>query len=466
MICHRCRIRPCEFICKKCKSSLCFQCDEFVHSSLKRSHKREKINSSNIINSPSSEKNTNYETNINFFPNRIMSLEKENDKENEIIDNIKYNKDFNLYNGLYTPKQLKNFHGSLTPEKLYYTYKRGFNTDKENSMKNLYEMTSNYNGGNNTKGIVSYRNKPNNIITQPINTNIPNVSSRYINQIKNIYEQERSGLITKINHLTQELDETKKNLSERLDYLHKHLYEIENKHKIELNEAKNNNGIQTKRLEEEKNLKIDKLQNIIKSQNDTINDLKTKIKNLENSMNERESIYHKKNRDVDNIINEKESLENYYKNEIEQIKKRHTEEKASLISEYEKVINQISKELDINKKNYMDSLNEIKEREDMIQNVIKKAQNEKEQMDYTIMKLKEQNNRDQQNLMNLNSELKNENEFKSEQIEQLKNELKNRSEANEKMKLKVKKMKKQNSEMKLNNTKLNNVVKNKFSKKF
>ena len=93
-----------------------------------------------------------------------MSLEKENDKENEIIDNTKYNKDFNLYNGLYTPKQLKNFHGSLTSEKLYYTYKRGSNTDKENSMKNLYEMTSNYNGGNNTKGIVSYRNKPNNII--------------------------------------------------------------------------------------------------------------------------------------------------------------------------------------------------------------------------------------------------------------------------------------------------------------
>ena len=67
-------------------------------------------------------------------------------------------------------------------------------------------------------------------------------------------------------------------MSERIDYLHKHLYETENKHKLELNESKYNNGIETKRLEDEKNLKIDKLQNIINSQNNTINDFNNRVK--------------------------------------------------------------------------------------------------------------------------------------------------------------------------------------------
>ena len=55
-------------------------------------------------------------------------------------------------------------------------------------------------------------------------------------QVKEIYEYERKGLIIKINNLTQELEETKNNLSERINYLHKHLYEIENKYQSEIKE--------------------------------------------------------------------------------------------------------------------------------------------------------------------------------------------------------------------------------------
>ena len=265
---------------------------------------------------------------------------------------------------------------------------------------------------------------------------------------------------------------TKKNLSERIEYLHKHLYEVENKHKIEINEEKSKIGTETRRLEDEKNIKISKLQNIINSQNNTINELKEKIMNdfielylpekeaIPSTMNDKESIYLKKDRDVGNIIKEKESLENYYKNEIEQMKKKHNDEKLSLISEYEHVINQISAELDINKKNYLNALKEIKERENMIQNVVDNANSEKEQMNNNLIKLKEQNIKDQRNLMKLNSDLKSESENKTEQIEQLKTEIKNLSEANERMKSKVKKMKKHNS-MKLTNKELINLVKGK-----
>ncbi len=133
-------------------------------------------------------------------------------------------------------------------------------------------------------------------------------------------------------------------------------------------------------------------------------------------MTDKESTYLKKDMDIDNIINEKESMENHYKNEIEQIKNKHNEKKLSLISEYEHVIKKISAELDVNKKNYLNALKEIKERENMIQNVVNNAISEKELMNNKLNRLREQNSKDQKNLMKLNSELKNESENKSEQI--------------------------------------------------
>ena len=458
MICHRCRIKPAEYICKECNSSLCNECDNFVHSSLKRSHNRGKVPSPEKMNSPSSELNTNYDTNLNIYSNR---LQKEKNFENEINENDKYYNYDDIYSGFYLSSKQNKF-SNISPEKLYYPSNNS--PIEENKNNNLYDLYNNYNNNDNNK-IKAYRSKSNSHNNSFIKNKIlatPNVSSKCINQIKEIYEQERKGLISKINKLTQKLNDTKINMTERIDYLHKHLYETENKHKLELNESKYNNGIETKRLEDEKNLKIDKLQSIINSQNDTINDLELKIKNFEEAINEKENIYLKRDRDIDNILNEKKELENYFKDEIEQINKKHNEEKENLISEYEQVIRQLSSELDTNKKNYAKALVEIAEKENIIKNMVNEVNNEKLQMDDNVMKLKEKSSKDQRNLMKLNYELKLESDNKSEVIDRLKTEIQNLNEENEKMKSRVKKMKKINSEMKLTNIKLNNVVKNKF----
>ena len=396
MICHRCRIKSSEFFCKECNSSLCTECDKFVHSSLKRSHKREKVKSHKKSNSIVSDLNTNYETNLNFYPNRMIDQNNNNNKENGINESIKYYNDSNIYNyDSYSSNKI-NF-SSQTPERIFYSIDNdGLN--KKFMSKTLYDINRNYNNNNDINkenNIVSYRSKSNSHNNSYIMNNtqiIPNISSRYINQIKDIYEQEKRGLILKVNKLTQELDATKKNLTERIEYLHKHLYEVENKHKKELNESK-------------------------------------------------------------------------FNNEIEQLKKKHTEEKASLISEYEYVIKQVSSELDVNKNNYLKALEEIKEKENMMKNMADKLENEKDEINKNFMKLEQQNIKDKKNLMKLNYDLKSESENKSEIIEKLKTEIQNLSQENVKMKSKVKKMKKQNSEMKSTNIKLNDVMKDKSSKK-
>ena len=475
-ICHRCRIKSAELTCKACQTSLCFECDDFVHSSLKKNHFREKIKYNSF-----SELNTNFETNYNFYnnnsPSRFDNNFIEDDKEIDYnINQYDINNKSTVKKGSILQKKLNNI-SRISQDKLLNTCNSGFNIDEKYNMNRTYNLDyknkkKNLNERKNNIGIIkdiklsnitSERNSTRNNYKNTLQ--IPNLSSRYVNQIKDIFGQEKKNLIIKINNLTQELDTTKKNLTERITYLHKHLYEIENKYETDIREQENNHLLNLKKAEEEKNEQTTKLQNIIKEQNNTINELKTKIKNLENIMTEKENSYLKSNRKIENILNEKDTLENYYKNEIEQMKKKHIEEKESLISEYEHVINQINAELDINKKNYFNALKEIKEKENMIQNVVDNANNEKEQMNNDILKLKEQNNLEQNNLMEINSELKFESENKTEEIEQLKNEIKNLTEENEMMRSKFKKYNGSNYDKKYYNTKINEIVNNTLSKK-
>ena len=434
-ICHRCRIKPAEKSCKECQASLCTKCDNFVHSSLKRTHKREKIKNSSF-----SEQDTNYETNFKFYNEYSPSSpEKNNFKERKNNNDLKINSDYhdmNLTYNLCNKNKRKNF-------------------DENYNFENIKDIKLSNISSKNNQIQNNYMN----------NTQIPSMGSIYIKQIKEIYEQERKNLIMKINKLTQELDNTKKNLSERINYLHKHLYEVENKHELDLREQNNKNLIDSKKIEEEQNIKVTKMQNIISDQNNIINELKLKIKDLEAKINDKENSYLKSNRKIDNIISEKDALEKYYKNEIEQMKKKHTEEKESLISEYEHVINQISAELDINKKNYFNALKEIKEKEGMIQDVVDSANNEKEQMTNDIIKLKEQNNLEQNNLMEINSQLKYESENKTEEIEFLRNEIQSLTEENEIMKSKVKKMNQYNHGDRFSNSKINEIIRDTLSRK-
>ena len=131
-ICHRCRVKPSVFICNECQSSLCSKCDNFVHSSLKRSHKRDKIV---LMSSASSDRNTNYETNLNFYPNLLIKKENEyeNMNEKEMNDNLNYMNDNN---------NLEFF----SPNRLLYSNSRGFNTNIKNYDET--KINNNYNCNN------------------------------------------------------------------------------------------------------------------------------------------------------------------------------------------------------------------------------------------------------------------------------------------------------------------------------
>ena len=149
-------------------------------------------------------------------------------------------------------------------DKLVNTYNSGFNLDEKSNMNLTYNLDyknkkkylkERNNKIGNAKDIkLSHINSERNSIKEnyKITNQIPNLSCKYVGQIKDIFSQEKKSLILKINNLTQELENTKKNLTERITYLHKHLYEIENKYESDLREQSNKNLLELKKSEEEK----------------------------------------------------------------------------------------------------------------------------------------------------------------------------------------------------------------------
>ena len=86
-------------------------------------------------------------------------------------------------------------------------------------------------------------NLNNNIENNTSNSYINNtptefMSKKYVNEIKEIYEKEKNDLKKKIIELTKDLNSTKKNLEERIDYLHQHLNEVNLKNKNDFGENK------------------------------------------------------------------------------------------------------------------------------------------------------------------------------------------------------------------------------------
>ena len=134
-ICHRCRIKSAELTCKACQTSLCFECDDFVHSSLKKNHFRERIKYNSF-----SELNTNFETNYNFYnnnsPSRFDNNFIEDDKEIDYnINQYNINNKSTVKKGSILQKKLNNI-STISQDKLLNTCNSGFNIDEK------YKITS------------------------------------------------------------------------------------------------------------------------------------------------------------------------------------------------------------------------------------------------------------------------------------------------------------------------------------
>ena len=313
-------------------------------------------------------------------------------------------------------------------------------------------------------------NIENNISNSYIN-NTPTefMSKKYVNEIKEIYEKEKNDLKKKIIELTKDLNSTKKNLEERIDYLHQHLNELNSKNKNDLEKINVEHKKEITNIISEKDSQIQFLMEEVNKQKEIILDLNNKNKEYEIIINKNKEEYcneiNNLNYDLENLCHEKNRMECFYKKKIEEINNIYQCEKEKIIGNYEMTISKLNDGFSDSKEKY---LRVIQERENNFKQFEENVNKEKNELNSIIDKLKEVNitsEKDQNELIKMNDVLKQALEQVNNELGKTKEDLKYSNKENKKLIKKNTKMLDENAEIKKANDTLHGYVYGRFGRK-
>lgn len=248
------------------------------------------------------------------------------------------------------------------------------------------------------------------------------ISQNYINEIKEIYQKEKEGLITKINILNKQHLKSTSTLNERINYLHSYIEAMKKEHSKEIEQILNENDSQTNQLALKQKDQVTFLNEKIKKQEQVVFNQAEKIKEYENAIYENEESYKgqsaKANRSLEEVVCENNSLKQFYEQRIADLIQIAGEDKKTIVNTYEESIHQLKEGYQISKEKY---LKVIQQREDDMKEMMKHYQQEINELNSIIDKLKENYDsikKDQDELIGMNQKLKEGLEKANEIIEQ------------------------------------------------
>lgn len=275
-ICNRCRLKYSLIRCENCKETFCTECDSYIHSIIsKKDHIRKMLYTE-------STNETITKLNLNYEPKQSQSNLEYSEYSLYKTNNKKRNSNIDFPSTRY----------SDIPLTLYEEFK-----NEDNSQRINYRQTFNSFGDVNENFDILEKTE-NNEINEDNKLN-RNVSGFYINEIKNIYSNEKNELIEKINELSKELVDTKTNLGEHIEYLNNQIIDIENKHKEEISELILKYSDDLKLSKIEKDTKIKELESELSVEKEKNEKMKIKLEEYEktiiNNKNNIEKLSEEKN---------------------------------------------------------------------------------------------------------------------------------------------------------------------------
>ena len=370
-ICNRCRVEVGEFICSDCSNFniFCLNCDNYIHSlPSKRNHKRvpyKNSMNSNIINSVTQDNTiNNYLSQSNF-------------------DNNYNNNQFNV---------------------------------NENVSKSNQSFL--FQSGNQIQS-------NNNIID---NNNINNkYTQNYLNELKQIFENEKEELLNKNYLLQKEMKDMERNYLSQIENLKNIIEQLNLKLENDKKQLIENNELEIKRIIAEKenqisylynqNFELQKANDILLQKNNKFNDLLTNDK-----VNYNSQISDYKNT-IQGLQRDNNDLKDFYDNKINFFTKNFSLEKNKIIDSYENTIEKLSNGYNESKEKY---LNVINQRDNEIKELIQQHRNEIDQSNFNLKELKTQIEvlrEEQEKLLKINAEQKKDNDLLSECLERAKKEI-------------------------------------------
>ena len=149
------------------------------------------------------------------------------------------------------------------------------------------------------------------------------------------YLQGNTNIENKIEELSANLENTKCNLSERIDVLDEHIHKIDETHKNELININSKNLKEINDITNEKDSEIKQLQLIIEKQKEKIKELKEGNKILESELINTIKLKNQSLKERDEALDEKKEQEKFYVKDIDEMILSQEEEKKKLVNGYE-----------------------------------------------------------------------------------------------------------------------------------
>ena len=139
----------------------------------------------------------------------------------------------------------------------------------------------------------------------------------------------------KIDELSSNLQNTKINLSERIDVLDEHIHKLDENSKNELININSKNLKEINDITSEKDSEIKQLQMIIEKQKEKIKELKDENKLLENDLINSIRIKNQCLKERDEALADKKNQENFFTKDLDDMILSQEEEKKKLVNGYE-----------------------------------------------------------------------------------------------------------------------------------
>ena len=165
----------------------------------------------------------------------------------------------------------------------------------------------------------------------------------------------------KLEELTNNLQNTKINLSERLDVLDEHIHKIDEINKNELINMNSKNLKEINDLTIEKDAEIKQLQLIIEKQREKIKELRTQNKILEDDLFNSIKIKSQSIKERDDALVEKKNHENFFIKDLDEMILAQEEEKKKLVNGYEDKFIKTNSEYHDEKEKLLNELKNIQE---------------------------------------------------------------------------------------------------------
>lgn len=407
-LCHRCKTQKGLIHCDECIKGgfYCESCDNYLHSlPSKKEHKRyleEPINNQQLpqYNSTYSISPNPYD-NSQLPPTSIYNTNNAVNNTNTQIPPTVYNTNTPNYSDTYGNNYLS----------YQLNYQNNFNQNPSNEYNSYSDTPSNQNESNSIIYNMPDNDKP--LKPEAYPTQV------YINEIKNIYEKERGDLILKLEDLQRMLDETKREMGNRIDFLHNNLEETHKNHEMEITCVNNDHFSEMSDIITDKDNQLQALADELQNERRANQEIKSKIVDTDAQLKEHKMVYNQMideyNIKIDEAKKEKEDTEDFYRKKIEELKELHQKEKDTIIKSYEMAIEKLNQTYLENKSKFNTY---IEERENYIKETTADQEKEKEDL---MNELKEEREKEE-NLKNDWDSLEELNKQRVEELKELREE--------------------------------------------